>query len=262
LLPKTSLSTALTLTAALAAPFLVDSNSRPLAAGSDDVVDVRLASVQRGNAINEHFDGAGETFVGAGAFWSLADRGVQQNANWFAESGTMYRRAGTGWTNSPVFRMWTRRTDLAFASVQMDIRFNGWSGGGQNWHGVNLWLNRTLRAPSNGSRINDGPRQGGYAVDFLNRDGAFVIQKKVGSRYHLLHRRTWRPTRGVWYRWAGRVVDNQNGTHTIEVLIDDQVVQSVTDNGSVGGPPLRGGRVGLRGDYADVSVENLSVTPG
>ena len=260
MLPKTSLCTALTMTAALVAACLPDFGPRtPIAAGS--VVDVRPLSVERGSTIIEDFDAAGDTFISAGAFWSFADRGVQQNANWFAESGGMSRRSGTGWTNSPVFRMWTRRTDLAFASVQMDIRFNGWSGGREGWHGVNLWLNRALRTPSDGSRVDDGPRQEGYTVDFLNRDGAVVIQKKVGDRYHLLHRQTWRPTPGAWYRWAGRVVDNQNGTHTIQVLINDQVVQEVTDNGSVGGPPLRGGRVGLRGDHADISVENLSVTP-
>jgi hypothetical protein len=65
---------------------------------------------------------------------------------------------------------------------------------------------------------------------------------------------------GRWYRWGGRVTDNGNGTSTIQVLIDGRVVQQVIDEGLVGGPPLRGGRVGLRSDYASFNVDNLTIS--
>lgn len=205
------------------------------------------------------FTGSDGTFVSSGAFWNNADMGLSENPDWFAESGTMYRRAGTGWTNSSVFRMWTRRTDLAFTKAELDVRFNGWSGGTSSWHGVNLWLNYKL---ASGSKINDGACSPcGYAVDFNNRDGNVYIQKKTGvDAYHLLAKRTWSPARGTWYRWGGRVIDNGNGTNTIQVLVNGQVVQQATDDGSVGGPRLMGGRVGVRSDYSDVNIDNLTIT--
>jgi hypothetical protein len=206
------------------------------------------------------FSGSDGTFVSSGAFWTGADSGLTENPDWFAESGTMFGRSETGWTNASVFRMWTRQTDLAFSQVAMDIRFNGWSAGSSNWHGVNLWLNRRLRTPTDGSRVNDGPQQEGYAVDFLNRDGKLYIQKKVGDAYYILKQDAWQPVAGRWYRWAGRVIDNGNGTNTIQVLVDGRVVQQVIDDGSVGGPRLTGGRVGVRGDYADFNVDNLTIT--
>jgi hypothetical protein len=197
-------------------------------------------------------------FASSGAFWNNSDLGVSENPDWFAESGTINRRSGTGRTTSSTFRMWTRRTDLAFTKTEMDIRFNGWTSGTASWHGINLWLNRKLRS---GSRINDGPQQEGYVVDFLNRDGKLYLMKKVGDTYHILHQRSWAPTAGTWYRWGGRVIDNGNGTSTIQVLVDGQVIQQATDDGSVGGPRLLGGRTGLRSDYADINVDNLTLSP-
>jgi hypothetical protein len=55
------------------------------------------------------------------------------------------------------------------------------------------------------------------------------------------------------------VTRNGDGTSVIRVTVDGEVIQEVIDDGSVGGPPLRGGRAGLRSDYADVSVKDLSI---
>jgi hypothetical protein len=209
--------------------------------------------------LSETFDGPDSVFASASAFWDNSDLGVSENPDWFAESGTMYRRSGTGRTTSSVFRMWTRRTDLAFTKTEMDIRFNGWTSGTAGWHGINLWLNRKLRSNSDGSRINDGPQQEGYVVDFLNRDGSLLIMKKVGDTYHTLSKKTWTPQQGQWYRWGGRVIDN-GSTSTIQILLNGQVLMQATDNGSIGGPRLLGGRAGLRSDYSDMTVDNLAIT--
>lgn len=206
------------------------------------------------------FGGADGVVASAGAFWDFADLGLSENRDWFAESGTMYRRSGLGWSDDPVLRIWSRRTDLAFTKMEMDVRFNGWAGGAEGWHGINLWLNRKLRTPAAGTRISDGPQQEGYAVDFLNRDGKIYIQKKVGDDYHILAQRRWSPSPGTWYRWGGRVVDNGNGTSTVQVLVNGTVIQQVTDDGSVAGPRLVGGRVGLRGDYANFNVNGVTVS--
>lgn len=227
---------------------------------ADLSVDNLTITPSSSRLLSATFDGSDGIFVSSGAFWSRPDRGRTQNPDWFAESGDLFRRSGTGWTDASVFRMWTRRTDLAFSQVALDVRFNGWSGGSSKWHGVNLWLNRRLRTPRDGSGVDDGPRQQGYAVDFLNRDGRLYIEKKVGDRYYILKKDAWRPVTGRWYRWAGRVIDNGDGTSTIQVLINGEVVQQVVDDGSVGGPRLLGGRVGLRGDRANFNVDNLAIT--
>ena len=207
-------------------------------------------------AVVATFEGPDGPMASAGAFWGLGEPGEGESPEWFVESGDILRRGGTGWTAAPVFRMWSRRTDLAFPSAEMDIRFDGWSGGSEGWHGVNLWLNRKLIS---GSKIDDGAQEG-YTVDFINRDGKLYIQKKVGDTYSILSTTEWAPVAGRWYRWGGRVIDNGDGTATIQVIADGRVVQQVRDTGAVGGPPLRGGRAGLRSDYAGFTVDNLTIT--
>lgn len=203
------------------------------------------------------FSGGDGTVAASRRFW---DRSAAADADWFAESGSLLRRNGLGWVHDDVFRVWSRRTDLAFATVQMAVRFNRWERGARDWHGVNLWLNRRLRTPADGSRISDGPRQEGYTVDLINRDGRIYLQKKVGERYLILARRRWSPAPGRWYRWGGRVIDNGDGTNTVQVLVDGRVIQQARDDGSVGGPRLTGGRIGLRGDHANFNVDELRVT--
>ena len=197
--------------------------------------------------LSESFDGPDGIFCSSDAFWS----GQQDNPNWFAESGSFSRKGNLGWTYSPVFRMWTRRTDLSFVQVELDVRFNGWAGASQSWHGINLWLNRKLQS---GSRVNDGAQEG-YVIDFLNYDGRLYLMRHVGDAYDLLTDPvTWSPTPGQWYRWGGRVVKTSSGAR-IDVLRDGQVVQSATDSN-----PLLGGRVGLRSDYADFHANDLRIT--
>ena len=207
--------------------------------------------------LSADFAGIDGTFASSGAFWGQADNGLTENPDWFAESGTMFRRSAMGWTNSAGFRMWTRRTTLAHTQAEMDVRFNGWSGGTASWHGINLWLNYSLQS---GSKVNDGSL-GGYAVDFLNRDGNIYIQKKTGvDQYYMLAKLAWKPATGTSYRFGGRVIDNGNGSSTIQLIVNGQVLLQAVDNGSVGGARLLGGRVGVRSDYADMTIDNLAIT--
>ena len=229
--------------------------------------------------LTESFTGADGVFVSQDAFWKTADLGVAENATWLAESGQVFRRGSAGETDSSVMRMWTRRTDLAFTTAEMDVRFNGWNGGSSGWHGINLWMNETFCTPAPGcTRLQDGATSegpSGYALDFMNRDGSLTILKKVagdtrgtwagavsysnGGTYYQLAKTTWTPTVGQTYRWAGRVVDNGDGSTTLQVLVDGRVLLAVVDDARVGGPRLTGGRVGLRSDYADLTVDDLTI---
>jgi hypothetical protein len=218
-------------------------------------------------AVGESFDGPDGVFVGDSAFWGSKDLGLSQNASWFAESGSMDRRAGAGWAtdSSWAFRMWTRQTDLAFTTTEMDVRFDGWYGGSEGWHGINLWLNRTLCTPlPDCGKVNDPGGNAGYVVDFHNRDGSMLIMKKTANpapdgTYYTLASTKWSPVVGQTYRWGGRVIDNGNGTSTIQILLNGSVRLQAIDNGSVGGPRLTGGRAGLRGDYANFTIDNLTI---
>lgn len=254
---------------------------RTLLAGALAVVvsaGLLVATSDGDPVLRESFEGPDGAFVTERAF-RTADLGVAENATWLAESGQVFRRGSAGETDSSVMRMWTRRTDLAFTTAEMDVRFNGWNGGSSGWHGINLWMNETFCTPAPGcTRLQDGATSegpSGYALDFMNRDGSLTILKKVagdtrgtwagavsysnGGTYYQLAKTTWTPTVGQTYRWAGRVVDNGDGSTTLQVLVDGRVLLAVVDDARVGGPRLTGGRVGLRSDYADLTVDDLTI---
>jgi hypothetical protein len=196
--------------------------------------------------------------------------------DWFSEAGEMVLEDSTGLTDASVFRMWTHRTDLAFTQVEMDVTFNGWSGGDSSWHGVNLWLNRSLCTPvPECGAVDDPGGNSGYALDFMNRDGSVTILKKVsgdtreewpeateyvqGGTYYELAAERWEPVPGRTYRFSGRAAELQDGSVALQVRIDGQPLLMAVDDATVAGPPLTGGRVGLRADNAVLSVDNLAI---
>lgn len=226
----------------------------------------------------EDFSGPAGAFVTESAFYGSLDSGLAENAEWLAESGQLLREADSGRTRSPVFRMWTRRTDLAFPVVSMDVVFHGWVGGDEAWHGVNLWLNETLCAPApDCSRVDDRGGVSGYALDFMNRDGTVTVLKKVagdtrdrwpeqatsfvqGGTYYELATTRWSPTAGVPHHLVAEARELGGGRTLLRTAVDGEVVLEIVDDGSVGGPRLvDGGRVGLRSDYADVEVDDIRI---
>ena len=231
--------------------------------------------------LSEDFEGEDGVFADERRFWhsdSPQDEQEGQASGWFAESGVLERRGSEGWTDSPVMRVWTQRDDLAFTQVEMDVTFNGWSDGSDGWHGVNLWMNESLCTPfPECDKIDDGDEGGpsGYALDFMNRDGTITILKKVagdtrdtwpgattysnGGTYYELAEASFEPVQGRTYHFAGRAIDTGNGTTTLQVMIDGDVLLQVVDDGSVAGPRLTGGRVGLRSDYADLTVDDILI---
>ena len=231
--------------------------------------------------LTEDFQGEDAVWADERRFWHPERTGQQDEdpeSGWFAEAGVLERRDSQGWTDSPVMRVWTRRDDLAFTQVDMDVTFKGWVDGSAGWHGINLWLNESLCTPTPGcERIDDGQQGGpsGYALDFMNRDGTVTILKKVagdtreawpgavshsnGGTYYKLAETTFEPAEDRTYHFAGRVVDSGDGTATLQVIVDGEVLLQAVDDGTVTGPRLTGGRVGLRSDYVELTVDDVVI---
>lgn len=246
----------------------------------------------------ESFDGPPGAFATQDSLWSKTvergDDGASESqdepaaeqpddgtdSDWLAESGTVEQREGLGWTESEIMRIWTSRTDLTFADVSMDVRFDGWvNGAEQDWHGINLWLNTLLCTPAPGcSAIADdgGGGPSGYALDFMNRNGDIAISKKVagdtrdrwpaqagsytnGGTYYTLAQTEWEPEVGRTYRLSGRALDEGDGRVALVISVDGEALLRVVDDGGTGGPVLTGGRVGLRSDYARMRIDDLRV---
>lgn len=227
--------------------------------------------------LEEDFSGDDGVFVSAGAFWNSEDLGEQENPNWLSESGALLRRDSAGRVDGGAFRMWTRNAELPFSRVDLDVTFHRWKGGSEPWHGINLWLNASLCLPAGDcSRVDDtAGGNGGYALDFMNRDGSLTILKKVpgdtrgrwpgatshteGGTYYQMASTRFHPGADGAYRFTGSATDDGRGGAILQVLIDGKIVLEVVDDGSRGGPALTGGRVGLRTDSAVATVDDLEI---
>jgi hypothetical protein len=216
--------------------------------------------------MQETFQGADGPFVTSAAFWGNSDLGAGQNGNWFAESGDMSRSSGVGSASNGTFRMWTRRRDFQDVRVDMDLKVNdlpNLRGDTAGWDGVKFWLRRQLCTPEPAcGRVSDPNAQAGYTAEVGLRDGRVYIQKKVGSTYTLLSATPSAPIAyGSWMHVGGSVRNNADGSVTIQVLRNGQVLTQVTDRGTDGAPLRSAGRIGLRADNAQINVDNLTVVP-
>jgi hypothetical protein len=216
--------------------------------------------------LSETFDGPDGPFATTNAFWDNGDQGASENPTWFAESGSMKRQGGTGVASNGTFRMWTRRTDFQNVKVEMDLNVDQLAnlrGDTAGWDGVKFWLRRRLCTPEPAcGRVHDPNSQAGYTAEVGLRDGRVYIQKKVGSNYSLLSATPSNPIPyRSWMRVGGVVRNNPDGSVTIQVLRNGKVLVEYTDHGTNGAPLREAGRIGLRADNAQMSVDNLTVVP-
>jgi hypothetical protein len=105
-----------------------------------------------------------------------------------------------------------------------------------------------------------------YYVSVLRRDGAIVVKKKVpdgpsndGTYHTLAERADAGATVGTWHHVRITVTDDSTGFARITVEIDGEPALDAVDDG-VGGPPIRFGRTGLRGDNAEFFIRNFAIT--
>jgi hypothetical protein len=209
------------------------------------------------------------------AFWNTKKSDVVRSDVWEVTSGSLFSRAGNGWTglitdgrpdarstkitNSATFR--ARTKGAVYGDVALSAGFDVEELGStkttpaQDYDGVHLWL----RYQSEVSL---------YAVSVVRRDGGIVIKKKCpggtsnDGTYYALHRQIggFAVKAGAWRDSTTSVRTNPSGSVTITVSLGGKAVVSATDTGIGCAPITAPGTVGIRGDNTRFQFRNLNVT--
>lgn len=205
------------------------------------------------------------------AFWNPSSPSRIEDPNWEMTSGSLFALGGVGWTGIPdnrdpdatssngtdsaIFRLTSRRTDFTNISVSVRLRHEGFITTSTTpavaWDGIHLFL----RYVSEESL---------YYASINRRDNTTQIKKKVpggpsnGGTYYTLGSGRFTVVQGVWQDARATIVDRPDGSVLIQLFANGVLVASAVDNG-VGGPVLRGGRVGLRGDNSQFSFDDFTV---
>jgi hypothetical protein len=224
--------------------------------------------------VSDSFDRPDGLITNEFAFWDPGDSSSVVSPTWQLDSGSLFVLAGTGWTGVPddtppnatsstgtdsaIFRLVTRRSDLGNVSVSFSLDNTGLSTTPSTpavaWDGVHVFL----RYQSETSL---------YYASINRRDGTSVIKKKVtggpdnGGTYYDLTPYVSHPVPyGTWQSVTATVRTNADGSVTIRLLSGGQLVVEATDHGT-GGPPITSpGRVGLRGDNSNFRFDNFQVS--
>jgi hypothetical protein len=209
------------------------------------------------------------------AYFDPSDPASVNSATWQLDSGSLFALGGSGWTGNPddvepnakstngtdsaIFRLVTKRSDLGNVSVtfRLDNRklVSTSSTPAVDWDGIHVFL----RYQSEFSL---------YYASINRRDGTSVIKKKVkggpdngGTYYDLTDYVSHPVPYGTWQNVKATVKTNANGSVTIALYSGGTLIVQATDNG-VGGPAItQPGRVGLRGDNSDFLFDDFRVDP-
>lgn len=206
------------------------------------------------------------------AFWSPTTAGTKHSPTWEMTSGSLFAKDGAAWTgridnrapnaassngtNSAVFRLVTKRKDYRNVNVRLRLRHEAFSSTSSTppaaWDGAHVFL----RYQSQESL---------YYASINRRDGAVVVKKKVpggpsngGTYYTLATVRRSPAATGAWVNYEASAQDQADGSVRITVRINGTQVLSAVDHGT-GGPVIRSGGVGLRGDNAQMSFDNFRI---
>ncbi len=207
------------------------------------------------------------------------DPGVPRSPIWTQTSGSLFVHDGHGWTGVPdggsrdkrtpnatgsaVFRLVSRRRDVGNADVRFRVQIRK--------------LVTSTRTPV--ERTFDGVHvmlryqtpQHLYAASVDRRDGSVLIRKKIPGGPDPANGGTWMDVGeraidpiifGQWRQVSVRVRNQPDGSVTFRVIIDGRTITTARDSGIGNLPPYTApGRMGFRGDNADVLLDDIRVTP-
>jgi hypothetical protein len=209
------------------------------------------------------------------AYWNPKHTDKVVSPIWEMTSGSLFARAGTGWTgkiddgrpdahsatatNSAIFRMRSKVTSYGDVTLTTDLSVLGLTSTAstpkQSWDGVHLWLRYQSEYQL-------------YAVSVARRDGGVVIKKKCpggpsndGTYYALGKQVNGVPIPlNAWRTVSATARNTANGTVTLSVSLAGKQITTAVDNG-VGCAAIRSaGAVGVRGDNTQFQFRKLTVS--
>lgn len=209
------------------------------------------------------------------AYWNPGSSSAVQSPDWEMTSGSLFAKNGAGWsgvpdgtspdplsahyTDSAVFRLNTKRYDYGNVAVSFKLLNSRLVTTSRtpatDWDGIHVFL-----------RYQDQTWL--YYASINRRDNTAVIKKKVsggstngGTYYQLTPNVKYTVPYGAWQRVKATVVNNTDGSVTIQLFANDTLLVSTTDRGT-GGPPItHAGAVGIRGDNSDFQFDDFTVAP-
>jgi hypothetical protein len=213
-----------------------------------------------------------DSFAGPDGLIAAENQPPAPGSIWEMTSGSLFRSNGTGSTGRPdagdapgengsaVFRMVSLQRD--FADVDMDVLLRvddlveTARTPAQDYDGAHIWVRYQSYKQL-------------YAVSVDRRDGMMIIKKKCeggpepadGGTYYELTPLVPAPIPfGQWQHVTVSVRDRPDGSVAINASRDGIPLEAV-DTGA-GCPPLRGnGRVGIRGDNAELQFASIIINP-
>ncbi len=202
-------------------------------------------------------------------YWNPSDPTRVESSYWEMTSGSVFASTGTGWTgvpddtepnatssngnNSVIFRMVTKKSDFENVTVSFSALHQGFTSSVStpevDWDGFHIFL-----------RYQDSATL--YYATANRRDDKVVIKKKkTGTYYDLSDYNDYTVTFMEWHRIKATIKTTVGGDVEIKLYIDEVLVASGTDDGTLGGAPITNpGRVGIRGDNSNLNFDDFIVT--
>jgi hypothetical protein len=177
-------------------------------------------------------------------------------------------------THSNKMRFWTKASGFGDVRIDASIKAMGWNPEApSSWGGFKFYLRRALG-------VTDSPF---YTAEPYIKDGHLYIQKKClgntgggnfvageggspGGTYYILGSKSgYTVPLASWHKIAATVHTNADGSVTIGLYRDDQLLLQAVDHGvhsdGTGCAPLPAGHVGFRSDFLQYYLDNYEVTP-
>lgn len=224
-----------------------------------------------GALVEDHFDRPDGLISNEYAFWSPSSSSARHDAVWQLNSGSLFAKGGVGFTGVPddrepnaassngtdsaILRLLTNQADLTNFEVSFKLRHEGFvttsSTPAVAWDGVHVFL-----------RYAD--EENLYYASVNRRDGTTQIKKKVsggpsnGGTYYTLADGKNPFTIGAWQSVRATIEDQSDGSVAISLFADGRLVARAVDKGT-GGPVIRSGQSGIRGDNSQFSFDDFVV---
>ena len=266
--PTTTTSLATTSTASTTSS---TTSSSTTSTSTTSTTSTTTTTVPAGGAVlvADEFDRPDGLLTNEYAYWNPSAPDRIADPIWLLNSGSIFTVEGTGWsgipddrepnatssngTDSAIFRMITARTGMSGVEVSFRLRNQGFSSTASTpsvaWDGIHVMM----RYASEESL---------YYASVNRRDGTTQIKKKVpggpsnGGTYYTLSSGNFSFSQNVWQDVKASIVTQADGSVRIQLWANGALVAAATDTG-VGGPVIPSGRVGIRGDNTEFSIDSF-----